>query len=469
MHSSWCARIDSYLQSCHVEATPLTGMTVWVRRSRRDPFSDIGCALENALRKYGARIETINDLSFDLQSEHGRTRLTDIDAFVMLAATVGVSAEALELAHVTSKADPSLKDRLHVSMPEAYREGFIRKRLSHHGVSLDLYADSDLDAGNVCMKAINRLVEQKRQEEMIMKTKAMEFNPKIGIVTALPIEYKAMTSILKNPRPQRIRQQAGKLQEYVHGTLPAFDGGDHDIVVTLAGVGNNLSAAITQQIFSTFMLDEVLMVGIAGGIPRTKSTDPDIRLGDVVVSGRTGIVQYDMIKQKADGAEPNHPPRPPGAAWFNRATSLINSAAEMTAFTNQLKLVTGRAEFRRPPSRTDSLVDDSDPQNPIEIKRPKRKVNSHAFAGPVGSANRVVKSHRDREELREKYKLIAVEMEGAGVADAAMENGKPFFVIRGICDYANTGKNDVWHPYAAMAAAVFAAKLIESMPLASSK
>jgi nucleoside phosphorylase len=50
-----------------------------------------------------------------------------------------------------------------------------------------------------------------------------------------------------------------------------------------------------------------------------------------------------------------------------------------------------------------------------------------------------------------------------------MSNGKGFFVVRGICDYANDGKNDAWHHYAAMAAASFAVHLIESMPLSTTK
>jgi len=139
----------------------------------------------------------------------GTVRLAGIDAFIIIAATIGVSAEALELAHVKTDADPSLKNRLHVAMPKIYSDGCIRKRLTHYGVSLDLYEDSELERGVVCMRDVNNVLERKRMEETLEKARASESNPKIGIITALPIEYESLISLLDKPRPQRLRQQPG--------------------------------------------------------------------------------------------------------------------------------------------------------------------------------------------------------------------------------------------------------------------
>jgi hypothetical protein len=33
-------------------------------------------------------------------------------------------------------------------------------------------------------------------------------------------------------------------------------------------------------------------------------------------------------------------------------------------------------------------------------------------------------------------------------------------VIRGVCDYADSHKNDAWHPYAAMTAAAYAKEFL---------
>jgi nucleoside phosphorylase len=76
-----------------------------------------------------------------------------------------------------------------------------------------------------------------------------------------------------------------------------------------------------------------------------------------------------------------------------------------------------------------------------------------------------LKSAIIRDRLSKKFKIKAIEMEASGIAEATWENGRGYFVVRGICDFANDDKNKVWQPYAAAAAAAFTRDLIESMPL----
>ena len=54
-------------------------------------------------------------------------------------------------------------------------------------------------------------------------------------------------------------------------------------------------------------------------------------------------------------------------------------------------------------------------------------------------------------------------MEGSGTADAAWSSGRDYLVIRGICDYCDTHKNDDWQHYAALVAAAYARALIENL------
>jgi nucleoside phosphorylase len=466
MLERWYELVDSHLQECRVQARPLAGVIAHVRYSHRAPFCQIGKALTQALNRYGAEIKIVDDMSNALANELEQPHLASIDAFIIFGATTGASAEALELAHAQIDVEPSLRDKVHVVMPRAYSDGFIRKRLDHHKISLHLYEESELEHGLVCRRTIDKVLERKRKEEALEKARLSEFKPRIGIITALPIEHDAVISLLGKPRNQRIRKQSGSFEEHTHGTLPAHNGGEHQVVVIRVGVGNNMSAAMTERLFSRFNLDEVFMVGIAGGIPLMKAGDTDVRIGDVVISGRAGLIQYDMVKQRPGHVEPNHPPRAPSEVWLHRARTLKETPTDMDAFNSRLSQLTKSKRIKRPSSATDKLVDDSDPTNPKPISRPRRPAGRpFVHEGPIGSGNKVVKSHPDRETLRDQHKIIAVEMEGSGVADAAAVNTKPFFVIRGICDYANTGKNDVWQAYAAMSAAVFTAMLIESMPL----
>ena len=63
--------------------------------------------------------------------------------------------------------------------------------------------------------------------------------------------------------------------------------------------------------------------------------------------------------------------------------------------------------------------------------------------------------------------MLAVEMEGAGVADACKNLSLRFTVIRGICDYCDNNKNDHWQFYAAAVAAAYTYCVIERMPTVS--
>ncbi|TIA58809.1 hypothetical protein D6C77_05258 [Aureobasidium pullulans] len=87
---------------------------------------------------------------------------------------------------------------------------------------------------------------------------------------------------------------------------------------------------------------------------------------------------------------------------------------------------------------------------------------SHPFTprihyGTIASGNRLVKSAREREILISQLSdtCLCLEMEAAGVM-----NTFPCLVIRGICDYADTHKNDAWQNYAAITATAFASELL---------
>ena len=64
-----------------------------------------------------------------------------------------------------------------------------------------------------------------------------------------------------------------------------------------------------------------------------------------------------------------------------------------------------------------------------------------------------------RDRLREQLDILCFEMEAAGLMD-----NFPCLVIRGICDYADTHKNENWQPYAAATAAAYAKELLGVIP-----
>lgn len=132
--------------------------------------------------------------------------------------------------------------------------------------------------------------------------------------------------------------------------------------------------------------------------------------------------------------------------WLDRAQGLPNSA--------------------RPDEQTDVLYDTLNQSQPIEHPFDPQRVlgQPRVFTGIVGSANIVLKDSGKRDALRDQHSVKAIEMEGSGVADAAWQLSRGFLVVRGICDYCDTHKNDVWQEYAAAVAAAYTRGLIASMP-----
>ena len=64
-----------------------------------------------------------------------------------------------------------------------------------------------------------------------------------------------------------------------------------------------------------------------------------------------------------------------------------------------------------------------------------------------------------RDQLAAEMDILCFEMETAGLM-----NHFPCLVIRGICDYSDSHKNNKWQGYAAMAAASYAKDLLYRIP-----
>ena len=67
---------------------------------------------------------------------------------------------------------------------------------------------------------------------------------------------------------------------------------------------------------------------------------------------------------------------------------------------------------------------------------------------------------RDRRNQELGGDILCFEMEAAGV----ILNDFPCLVIRGISDYADSHKNDAWHPYASATASAYAKEILLAIP-----
>lgn len=266
---------------------------------------------------------------------------------------------------------------------------------------------------------------------------------------------------------------------YICGTING-----HTVVVATCPqgeTGNVNAGRLTGALFKTFPnIRMAVLVGIGGGIPlQTISEDPldNIHLGDVVVGwpgdGNPACVYHDRGKSKVDEFEIVGTMQNPDWRLTN-ALGILASDHELgrTTFHDQLARLRSYKKFAHPGLEHDKLFrtsyrhigeyksnctacnQDNLLQRPQRTKDHKDKLVFHR--GRIATGNSVIQDGELRDEISARCGgVICVEMEAAGV-----DVNRRCLVIRGISDYADSHKNDVWRFHAAGNAAAFTRELL---------
>lgn len=295
----------------------------------------------------------------------------------------------------------------------------------------------------------------------------------VAWICALPIEKTAARNMLDElhitpPQPEHDKNI------YTFGRICG-----HNVVIVCQGdMGTTVASMVATRMDSSFRkLRFGLLVGIAGGIPGEK----DIRLGDVVISkgdGRSGgVVAHDRGKVTLTGFEPrsflNGVPEVLRNAFRELESRLMDQDSQVTVYLSEAAARNPHfSAFERPASVTDNLFQsDYSHVNPedkacIECKkeyivdRPPRN-NLLVHFGVVASGDQVIKNATERAKILAAHPgVLAVEMEAAGLMDIF-----GCATIRGICDYADSHKNDGWHKYASASAAAVAKEVLRIIPV----
>lgn len=231
------------------------------------------------------------------------------------------------------------------------------------------------------------------------------------ILTAIP---KELDSVLQQFRHFKPVAPPGTTFPYFETVAP---NGLRVVAGMPSGMGGLAAAELAHEAIAAFQPKAVLLVGITGGM------DYDIPLGDVVVSEQ--IVDYELGKVTEDGFSPR---------W-----SVYRPDARLLAKAKAWPLQSW--------------------QDYVRVPRPKGLERPALHSGVYLSANKVIADEQTAGVLRSVWrKAAAVEMEAAGVASVLwhMERPPAFLVFKGVCDYADSKKNDDWQAYAADTAASWA-------------
>lgn len=263
--------------------------------------------------------------------------------------------------------------------------------------------------------------------------------------------------------------------------------GEHNVVIAslpMARMGLTQAGMLATELLRTFpKLRFGLMTGIAGGAPSSKN---DIRLGDVVVSVPDdltrlgGVVHYgfgatDQRKGFQRRGNLNAPPEVLLNATNKLKTKFDRTGNRLDHMIHQvIELHSPRLDkYKRPPNESDILykstfihpegasccTDTCAKEDQAIKERPTRPSNLDQpviHYGTIGSADNLMKDASFRDQLASRDGILCFEMEAAGLMNTDLR----CIVIRGICDYSDTHKNDDWQNYAAAAAAMYAKELL---------
>ncbi|OJJ08345.1 hypothetical protein ASPVEDRAFT_89572 [Aspergillus versicolor CBS 583.65] len=300
----------------------------------------------------------------------------------------------------------------------------------------------------------------------------------IAWICALPLELAAAKSMLDEIHPS-LPQAPSDQNSYTLGRISG-----HNIVLVClpsGTYGTTSAATVLSQMLSTFSsISYGLMVGIGGGIP---SRDRDIRLGDVVVSTPSGIsggvIQYDHGKALPDksfettGSFNRPPPVLLSAVSQMRSNHMVNCLELQATIAKALQSHKYIKEHFSRPGRdwlfnaahkhcTDAIDCSACDKTQLVDRLPRRSHEPRIHYGLIASGNQVIKDAQTRDLISHRLggRILCLEMEAAGLM-----NQLPCLVIRGICDYCDSHKQDDWHGYGALSAAAYAKVLLTLVPV----
>ncbi|KAM3485147.1 hypothetical protein MY8738_001615 [Beauveria namnaoensis] len=300
--------------------------------------------------------------------------------------------------------------------------------------------------------------------------KAMELDHKlytVAWIAPLEIEARAAACMLDHEHDGRFSMQRGDDYVYQAGEVC----GHNVIIATLpAGqeYGTGSAAALASQVKKFFPnIWFGLLVGVAAGLPSlTGPLIRDIRLGDVLVAlpegDSAGLVAYDLGKET--GSDDFQLLRGGDALAVTETVVRAAIGSIKRRAPNDANLILpyyhkiknqehDGGTFADPGQGTDQLYGTDEAGRPAIQRREPRpdERRTRIWYGPIGSGEKLMKNASRRNKLRDRYKIIGLEMEAAGTM-----NRIPVGVIRGVCDYGDEHKNKDWQPYAAAMAAAYA-------------
>ncbi len=219
---------------------------------------------------------------------------------------------------------------------------------------------------------------------------------RLGIISALHQEQEGLVEAMEGATTH-----LHGMRQYTQGSLWGIDA-----VCVLSRIGKVAAAMTATMLVEKFNVTHILFTGVAG------AGDANVKVGDIVIA--ESLVQYDM---DASPLFPRFEVPLTGLSHFSSDEHL------------SAKVISAAHAF---------LDQDFDKVIHAEEKAIFRLTTPTVRRGLVASGDQFISAASHLHQINASLPgLLAVEMEGAAVAQVCFELGVPFAVIRTISDNAN--------------------------------
>ncbi len=217
-----------------------------------------------------------------------------------------------------------------------------------------------------------------------------------GLIFAMQEEQTGLAQFLSNKTYIRLANK-----DFLMGDLWGYP-----VVCVLSGIGKVAAASTSSLLLQHFLAEKIVLTGVAG------ACDPELRVGDIVIADR--LVQHDM---DASPLFPRFEIPLSGKTYFDTDLELREQLKKASQIFIQETFT--------------SFISKED-RNRFQLDR----VAIHQ--GLIGSGDQFISSQEKLTQLKQALPaLLAVEMEGAAIAQVCHDFQRPFAILRTISDGAN--------------------------------
>lgn len=242
----------------------------------------------------------------------------------------------------------------------------------------------------------------------------MNLKKATGLIFAMKEEQTGLEKLIQHKKSFLIANR-----EFIQGDLWG-----NPVISVLSGIGKVAAATTTSLLLQTFKLDQVILSGVAG------ACDPSLRVGDIVIAEK--LLQHDM---DASPLFPRFEIPLSGKTYFKTNENLteglqIASQHFLNEDIEQLISKMNREKFKL---------------NQIQIKK-----------GLIASGDQFINNQKKLLELKQALpELLAIEMEGAAIAQVCHDFNIAFAILRTISDNANDEAHIDFQAFVAAVAAPY--------------